>query len=583
MKKMIYLGQILLVMILVMACEPIAPSKIPLDAVWKLKYDPDKVGLRQGWFAVDHDRSDWEVTQVPGFWSDDKYDGFAWYATQIPAAHYAAGYNWALVFDAVDDNAVIWLDGRLFGKHMGYGQKFFFDIGDKLTDGEPHDLVVRIEDTGGPGGIYQAVYLQPYIEEVDLIRTEVSKQTAPEAPDWVKNASIYEIFVRSHSNSRTFNAVEKDLDRIKRLGIDLIWLMPIHPIGAKNHKSGVGAPYAVKDYYKVNPRFGTLDDFKQLVAAVHQRDMHIILDMVLNHTAWDNPLVEQHPDWYSKNEVGEIVSPNADWWDTADLNYDKPELRKWMIEMLVWWLRETDIDGFRFDVAELVPNDFWIAAKAACKKVKPDVFFLAEGAQPELHLSGHDMTYSWNIWNLVTKTAQGNATVSQIKTSYEDEQYQYPRNALRMRFTENHDKRRSRAYIGDAELNKTAWAFIALMKGNPLIYAGQEVGAKEQVDIHKDGVIYWSRADRKLERSMGEILKLRKTWITPESDFKIFLADDDKQVIAYKHGPLLGFFNFSKEPFKFSAAGMDTVVYGDLTMDDDSSLVLPPKSFGVIK
>jgi len=554
-----------------------------MDGAWKLKYDSDKIGLRAGWFDVNHDRSDWSDTAVPGSWEDGDYDGFAWLATTIPAHHYASGYNWALVFESVDDNAVIWLDGRLFGKQMGYGIKFYFDMGDKLRDGKAHELVLRIEDMGGPGGINGSVYLQPYIEEIELIRSEASTQVAPVAPEWAQNANIYEIFVRSHSMARSFNAVRVDLNRIKRLGIDLIWLMPIHPIGVKNHKFEVGAPYAVQDYYKINPRFGSLDDFKDLVQQTHEKDMRIILDMVLNHTAWDNPLIEEHKDWYTRDEKGEIVSPNSDWWDTADLNYDNQELRQWMIDMLVWWITETDVDGFRFDVAELVPNDFWLEAKAACQKVKPDVFFLAEGAKPELHLSGHDMTYSWNIWNLVTKAARGEAHVSQIKKSYEDEQYQYPKNALRMRFTENHDKTRSRALIGDAELNKTAWAFIALMKGNPLIYAGQEVGAKEEVDIHLDPVIYWSRADRELEKSMGEILNLRKTWITPKSSFDIILASDDKQVIAYKHGPLLAFFNFSEKDFEFSAAGMDTIVYGDLTLNEASSLMLPAKSFGVIK
>ncbi|MCF7824169.1 MAG: hypothetical protein K9N35_08370 [Candidatus Marinimicrobia bacterium] len=583
MYKMKYTVLFLFILTLFLACEPISPENISLGGEWKLKYDPDQVGLREGWFGNDVDRTDWEMVAVPGNWPDIDHDGFAWYATEIKARSYAAGYKWALVFDSVDDNAVIWLDGRLFEKHNGYGIKFFSDIGDKISDGKPHQLVVRIEDTGGGGGINGEVYLQPYLEEIELVRSEASTQTAPEAPEWAKNATIYEIFVRSHSMARSFRAVRADLNRIKKLGIDLIWLMPIHPIGVKNHKFDVGAPYAVQDYYKTNPRFGTLEDFQDLVQQTHDRDMKLILDMVLNHTAWDNPLIDEHPEWYTKDELGEIVSPNADWWDTADLNYDNPELRKWMIDMLVWWIKETGVDGFRFDVAELVPNDFWLEAKAACKAANPEIFFLAEGARPDLHLSGHDMTYSWNIWNLVTKAAQGEARVSQIKQSYEDEAYQYPKNALRMRFTENHDKTRSRSYIGDADLNKTAWAFIALMKGNPLIYAGQEVGAKEQVDIHLDPVIYWSRADRELEKSMGEILALRKAWITPESNFEIILADDEKQIIAYRHGSLLAFFNFSDTDFEFSAEGMDSVLYGAIKRDNAGRLTLPAKGFGVIK
>ncbi len=569
--------------LLLSGCETITTDAQLLDAPWTLKYDSSRMGLREGWFDNDHDRSMWATTEVPGVWADDDYDGYAWYSTQIQARNIPAGYNLALVFDSIDDNAVVWVDGRLFGNQMGYNIKFFFDIGDKLADGKIHHLVLRIEDTGGPGGIPGAVYLKPYVDEVDLLRSEASKHKAPTAPDWVMDANIYEIFVRSHSNDRSFNAVAADLDRIQALGIDLVWLMPVHPIGVKNHKFTVGAPYAVQDYYKVNPRFGTLDEFKALVDSVHSRGMHIILDMVLNHTAWDNPLIEEHPEWYMRNDAGDMVSPNADWWDTVDLDYNYPELRTWMMEMLGWWLEETDVDGFRFDVAELVPDEFWLEAKQYCQEIKPKVFFLAEGARPELHLNGHDMTYSWNIWEGLIQLAQGNADPSEIKRSYEMEKLQYPQGSLRMRFTENHDKTRSHKLIPDDDLNLTAWAFVALMKGNPLIYAGQEIGASSQIDIHLDDKINWTRADRQLETSMSEILKLRKAWITHQSKFEIVIADNDRLIMAYKHGPLLVFFNFSDADFKFKADGIDSVLLGDLPLDEAGNFILAPRHFAVVK
>jgi len=574
---------LIIAVLLMPGCETLIPEAQLLDAPWVLKYDSSRVGLREGWFDDDYERSMWESTEVPGVWADGEYDGFAWYSTQIQAKNIPAGYNLALVFDSIDDNAVVWLDGRLFGKQMGYNIKFFFDIGDKLADGKLHHLVLRIEDTGGPGGIPGAVYLEPYINEVDLLRSEASKHKAPKAPDWVMDANIYEIFVRSHSDDRSFNAVADDLNRIQVLGIDLVWLMPIHPIGVKNHKLTVGAPYAVQNYYEVNPRFGSMDDFKALVDSVHERGMHIILDMVLNHTAWDNPLVVEHPDWYMKNEAGEMVSPNTDWWDTVDLDYNNPELRKWMMEMLGWWLEETGVDGFRFDVAELVPNDFWGEAKQYCQDLNPEVFFLAEGARPELHLNGHDMTYSWNIWEGITQLAQGNADPSEIKRSYEMEQFQYPQGALRMRFSENHDKIRSHMLIPDDDLNLTAWAFVALMKGNPLIYAGQEIGADSQIDIHLDDKIDWEKGDRHLEASMAEILNLRKTWITHASQFEIIIADNDRKIIAYKHGSLLAFFNFSESDFKFKADGIDSVLLGELPLDDAGNFILAPRHFTVVK
>jgi len=230
----------------------------------------------------------------------------------------------------------------------------------------------------------------------------------------------------------------------------------------------------------------------------------------------------------------------------------------------------------------LVPNDFWIRAKAACQEVKPEVFFLAEGAKPELHLSGHDMTYSWNVWDLLTQVAQGKTPVSRLKQTIEMEKFQYPQGSLRMRFTENHDKERSRAYIGDADLNLTAWAFVALMDGNPLIYAGQEIGATHKPGLFEKEVVQWSKGNRNLENQMADILKLRKKYLNNDSPFKIILADDQKKIIAYQHDPIVAFFNFSDEPFTFKAHGAETILAGGL-IETPSGYLLPAKQFGVFK
>ena len=585
MKKILFPLIPIVSIVLLLGCDPVSTEIQMLDSPWTLKYDSAKVGLREGWFDNDHNRSEWEAVVVPGDWGDSDYDGFAWYSTQIQAKNIPAGYKLALVFDSVDDNAVVWLDGRLFGNHMGYGVKFYYDIGDKISDGEIHQLVLRIEDTGGPGGINGSVYLQPYIDEVDLLRNEASKHKAPDAPEWVRNAAIYEVFVRNHTPEGTFKALADDLGRIKGLGIDLIWLMPVHPIGEENRKGSVGSPYSVKDYYDVDPDMGDLDDFKALVEAVHEREMYIILDFVLNHSAWDNELMKQHPTWYTHDESGEVIPPNADWSDVADLNYDETELRDYMIQMLQWWITETDIDGYRFDVAELVPNDFWAAAKLACQEVKPEVFFLAEGKEPDLHLNGHDMTYSWNMWEGLIQLTLGNADPSEVKRSYEMEEFQYPQGALRMRFTENHDKVRSSVLIGDEELNKTAWAFAALMDGNPLIYSGQEVGITQapQPALFEKMPLDWDDGVTEISEMMSDILQIRKEHIDYDSHFQFIIADNEKSIMAFKHGPLLNFFNFSADTFKFSAKGMDNVIYGGIETNSDSTLSLLPKQFGVIK
>lgn len=563
-------------------CDKLMSEKMSLDGTWQFKYDPQNQGISEGWFQSDLNRNDWQAETVPGEWDDAGYDGLAWYATTFKYGKLAAGYNLALVFESVDDNAIVWLNGQQIAEHHGWGQLFFVDISEIYRSDSLNHLVARIEDLGGPGGINKNVYLKPYTSLADLYATPVSRKVAPPSPDWAKNALVYEVFVRSHSQAGTFEALKADLPRIKDLGVDILWLMPIHPVGQARSKGSYGSPYAVADYYGVNPRMGTLAEFKSLVASAHELGMQLILDFVLNHSAWDNTLISQHPEWYTHNEAGEIVSPNSDWYDVADFDYDQAGLRDYMIDMLTWWLTETDVDGFRFDVAELVPNNFWAAAKSACQRVKSDVFFLAEGAVPELHLNGHDMTYSWNVWDYLTQVAQGKAKVSQLRQSIEMEAYQYPRGALRMRFTENHDKPRSRTYIGDADLNLTAWAFVALMPGNPLIYAGQEIGETIQPTLFEKDVVNWSLGDAGLSERMAELIRLRKKYIQPHSAFEIFLADDAKQVIAYKHGEMVAFFNFSHEPFRFSAKGMQTILAGGLSETADG-LILQPKQFGVIQ
>ncbi|MEN9394398.1 MAG: hypothetical protein RL362_619, partial [Bacteroidota bacterium] len=196
-------------------------------------------------------------------------------------------------------------------------------------------------------------------------------------PEWVKKATIYEINVRQHTPQGTFQALEKDLNRLDSLGVDILWLMPINPIGELNRKGSLGSYYSVKNYVGVNSEFGTLQDFKHFVNAAHSRGMKVILDWVANHTAWDHPWVTEHPEWYTHDANGKIVPPVADWSDVADLNYDNKDMRKAMIESMKFWVKECDLDGYRCDVAMQVPTDFWDQARAELDAIKP-VFMLAE-------------------------------------------------------------------------------------------------------------------------------------------------------------------------------------------------------------
>lgn len=316
------------------------------------------------------------------------------------------------------------------------------------------------------------------------------------APEWSKNATIYEVNIRQFTNEGTFRAFEEHLPRLKEMGVDIIWLMPIHPIGEKNRKGTLGSYYAVKDYTDVNPEFGKFEDFKNLVAKVHELDMKIIIDWVANHTSPDNVWVEQgHKDWYTLDSTGNLQPTlGTDWWDVADLNYDNLEMRKEMIESMRFWLKNADIDGFRCDVAGWVPMDFWIEAKAQLDDIKP-IFFLAESEGVDQHQAFH-MTYAWEFHHIMNKIAQKSENVQSI-VSYFEREKSYPTNAYRMNFTSNHDEnswngtemeRLGKARLAMAVLSST-------IMGMPLIYNGQETSLDRRLQFFEKDSIVWDKMD----------------------------------------------------------------------------------------
>ncbi len=212
-------------------------------------------------------------------------------------------------------------------------------------------------------------------------------------PCWSRNAVIYEVNLRQFTDEGTLQAFDKELPRLKELGVDLLWFMPVHPISEKNRKGTLGSYYAVRNYKEINPEFGNLEDFKNTVKKAHDLGMKVIIDWVPNHSGCDNAWVEQHPDWYVRNEKGEMYGP-YDWTDVYKFDYSNPEMRAGMIDALKFWLTEAGIDGFRCDVAGEVPTDFWNEARPQLAAVQPCLFMLAESAKPELHAEGFDMAYN---------------------------------------------------------------------------------------------------------------------------------------------------------------------------------------------
>ncbi len=313
----------------------------------------------------------------------------------------------------------------------------------------------------------------------------ISAQTAAlkTPPEWSKNANIYEVNLRQYTPEGTINAFAKHIPRLDVLGVDILWVMPVQPIGAINRKGSLGSYYSIQNYTAVNPEFGTMKDFKKMVSAAHKAGMHVILDWVANHSAWDNAWIAEHPDWYTSGKDGRIVSPVDDWSDVADLNYDNADMRKAMIEAMRFWITEADIDGFRCDVAYMVPFDFWKTAIEELETTKPNLFFLAEGEGPAFHENGFDMDYTWEVHHAMNKLARGEIALSKVDSIIQAQRLAYPADSYRMYFTSNHDENSWQGTEFE-RMGKGAEAMFVLaatIPGMPLVYSGQEVGLDKRL------------------------------------------------------------------------------------------------------
>lgn len=495
---------------------------IDLDGVWLFRTDPDQRGVAERWFAADAARAEWDSVKVPGLWDDyghDAYDGAAWYVRSfdLPAEASDAGtpLKYAVVFDGVDDNAEVWLNGVRLGGHTGHAQAFFFDITQHLR-AHGNVLAVRIEDTGGPGGMLGSVRVRSYDTHDDLLRSPYHDMQPVSSADWVSDAVIYEVYLRSFSPEGTFAALERRLPELKQLGVTVLWLMPVHPVGVVKRKGSLGSPYAVRDFHAVNPEFGMMDDFRSLVAATHAQGMRIIIDLVANHTAWDNPLITEHPDWYTHDAKGRIIAPNPDWTDVADLDYSKAELRAWMIDMMTWWVRDVGIDGFRCDVAEMVPTDFWVEAVRALRRIKP-ILMLAEGAHPSLHIDAFDMTYAWNTYDVLRPVLRDERSAAVLDEVLRTEVLAYPIGALRLRFSTNHDKH----FYDGAPVDlygvagaKAAAVLMHTLPGVPLIYNGQEIGTRVPMSLFEKQPIDWDVDSSGFRALYTELNALRRAYVS---------------------------------------------------------------------
>jgi glycosidase len=382
---------------------------------------------------------------------------------------------------------------------------------------------------------------------------------ANDTPVSYRNLVLYEIYVRNHEPNGTFADVEADLERIRSMGVDVIWFMPIHPIGKLNKKGTLGCPYSISDYREVNPEYGSYEDFARLVEKAHVLGLKVMIDVVYNHTAHDSKLVQEHPEYFHQDKDGKPVTTVPDWSDVIDLKHPNQGLTDYLIETLQGWAR-AGVDGFRCDVASLVPLEFWLQARDAVAQVKEGVIWLAEsvhasfvsyrrskgltGLSDSQVYEAFDLTYDYDIWPLWQLTVQDKVPARRYVEMLRFQDCIYPANYVKMRCVENHDQRRIMK-LAPSKNQALAWtAFQGFNKGAFLIYGGQEAAAEHTPSLFDIDKVEW--ANYPLQPFLTRLAQLKKHPAQVEGKFFIIKADPAIQAVwNHPDGSLYGVFNVS--------------------------------------
>ena len=423
-------------------------------------------------------------------------------------------------------------------------------------------LLAGCAAVGAPGAGVQnpAAAADPYAPQREMRVTP---------PAWSRDATIYQVNLRQFTPEGTLRAAEAQLPRLKDLGVDILWLMPIHPIGEKNRKGTLGSPYAVRDYRAVNPEFGSFADLKRFVDRAHALGLKVILDWVANHSAWDNPLVTTHPEWYERDWKGDF-HPTS-WWDWSDIiefDYGQVGLRRYMAESMAFWVREAGVDGFRCDVAGYVPIDFWNAVRRDLQAIKP-VFMLAEAATRDLHFEAFEASYGWSLHSGLHEVARKGASVDALAGYYSEQDNLFPRGSMRLVFTSNHDKNSWEGtefeMFGPAVEAAIVLTFVG--DGIPTVYNGQEAGNTKRLQFFERDPIEWrAHPHEALFRSLNALKAATPAlWNGPWGARMVRTANSSPQRVlsfvrehragardglggALPASKLLAVFNFSAEP-----------------------------------
>ena len=374
-------------------------------------------------------------------------------------------------------------------------------------------------------------------------------------PGWVHNQTIYEVNLRQYTKGGTFKEFEEHLPRLKELGVGILWFMPIQPIGKKNRKGTLGSYYSINDYTKVNPEFGTLEEFKSLVNKIHELGIKVIIDWVANHTAWDHHWTKEHPEFYTKDEEGNFKAPVEDWEDVIHLDYGNPALWDEMIKQMQFWITECNIDGFRCDMAHLAPTLFWNHARCELDKVKP-VFMLAESENHDLLEYAFDSIYNWKLLHAMNDMAAGKINAKELLEIALNEEKYLPEGASLLNFTSNHDEN---SWQGSAierlhYFLKPLTVLTFLLPGIPLIYSGQEAGNYRRLKFFDKDEIEWK--EDKMTSIYQKLNALKQNNLALQTgEIKILKTDAPDSILAFarftesKH--VIVFLNLSDKDISF--------------------------------
>lgn len=381
----------------------------------------------------------------------------------------------------------------------------------------------------------------------------------------LRNQVMYQIYVRNFSEEGSFASVGERLDDIKSLGVDIIWFAPIHPVGQVKRKGSLGSPYAISDYRAVNPEYGTLDDFKDLVDHIHALGMKCMIDVVYNHTSPDSVLSAEHPEWFYHDENGNFGNRVGDWSDIIDLDYSNEDLWEYQIETLKYWAGI--VDGFRCDVASLIPLDFWIKARREVESVRPGCIWLSESVHPQfiLEMREHgytalsdseiyqafDIAYDYDSYEALEGYFKGTSSLDEYISRVNSQEYVFPDNYVKLRFLENHDMTRIRFYVPDEKALRNWTAFNYFQKGMTLVYNGEEAGAEHLPGLFdKDPIDWESKDNTDLTGLMRKLADIKKDLLFSDSTYHVEQLGDEIIMATHRRGTrmILGVFSLKGHP-----------------------------------